>query len=83
MQLILNQYSFVIIGLFVLLTLIFFTWRLVGIKYAIPIGVVMLVVLVGFQLIFSTASTEYQNIESFNKSLNSDKPTLLFLYSDF
>ena len=61
----------------------FFTWRLIGIKYAIPIGVVMLVVLVGFQLVFSTDSNKYQNIESFDKSLNSDKPTLLFLYSDF
>ena len=83
MQLILNQYSFVIIAFFVLLTLMFFTWRLIGIKYAIPIGVVMLVVLVGFQLVFSTDSNKYQNIESFDKSLNSDKPTLLFLYSDF
>ena len=83
MQLILNQYSFVIIGFFVLLTLMFFTWRFIGIKYAIPIGIVMLVVLVGFQLVFSTDSNKYQNIESFNKSLNSDKPTLLFLYSDF
>ena len=83
MWLILNQYSYVAIGLVILAIVTFLFWRLIGIKYAVPIAVLTLGLLFAFQLLLSTNMDTYSSIEDFDNSLASGEPVLLMLYSDF
>ena len=83
MWLILNQYSYVVIGLVVLTIVTFLSWRLIGIKYAVPLAAVSLGLLITFQLILSTSTDKYSSIDDFENSLASGAPILVMLYSDF
>jgi hypothetical protein len=83
MWLILNQYSYVVIGLVVLTIVTFLSWRLIGIKYAIPLAALTIGLLITFQLILSTNTVKYSSIDDFENSLTSGEPVLVMLYSDF
>ena len=82
MWLVLNQYSFVAIGLLALATVTFLSWRLIGIKCAVPVSVLTLTLLVAFQIFLSTGTNPYSSVEDFENSLSSGQPLLLMLYSD-
>ena len=78
-----NQYSFIGTVLLILVIITFLSWRLIGIKYTIPVAGLTFVLLVAFQLLLSTNTNTYSSVDAFNNSLTSGNPVLLVLYSDF
>ena len=83
MTLIINNYSFVIFGLLILLIAALFLWRILNPQWAIGIAVVTFALLVTFQLFASTKPHTVSNMEDFNTLISSGKPVLLELYSNF
>ena len=80
---ILNQYSFLIIGLLLLVIVAFMSWRILEAKYAVPIIGLASILLIISQLFFSTNANSYSNIASFENALTTGKPVLLELYSNY
>ena len=78
-----NQYSFIVIGLLILAIITFVSWRLIGMKYTVFVAGLTFVLLVVFQLLLSTNTNTYSGVDAFNNSLTSGNPVLLVLYSDF
>ena len=78
-----NQYSFIGFGLVVLIIAGFVSWRLIGFKIAIPVVLLSALILVISQSMLTTKQNPYTNLEVFNESVNSGKPSLLMFYSDF
>lgn len=83
MVFLINSYSFVVIGLLILLILTSITWRLLGFQWMLAIGAITLVFLIGFQLMATTKSSIIANQEDFNEVLRSGEPVVLELYSNF
>jgi len=83
MDLMINQYSFIVIGLLVLTIITFLSWRLIGMKYAVTVVGLTFVSLVAFQLLLSTSTNTYSSVDAFDNALASGNPVLLVLYSDF
>ena len=81
--LMINQYSFIIIGLLILAILTFLSWRLIGKKYTVPVAGLTFVLLVAFQVLLSTNTNTYSSVEAFDNVLTSGNPVFLVLYSDF
>ena len=78
-----NQYSFMLVGLLLLAIITFLSWRFLGVKVTVPLAGLTFAVLVVFQLAGSTNSNTYSNAEAFDTALTSGGPVLLILYSDF
>ena len=78
-----NQYSFIVIGLLILAIITFVSWRLIGMKYIVFVAGLTFVLLVVFQLLLSTNTNTYSSVDAFDNSLTSGNPVLLVLYSDF
>ena len=78
-----NQYSFIFIGLLILAITAFLSWRLIGIKFTVPVAGLTFVLLVAFQLLLSTNVNTYSSVGAFDNALTSGEPVLLVLYSDF
>ena len=78
-----NQYSFIFIGLLILAITAFLSWRLIGIKFTVPVAGLTFVLLVAFQLLLSTNANTYSSVGAFDVALTSGEPVLLVLYSDF
>lgn len=78
-----NQYSFIFIGLLILVITAFLSWRLIGIKFTVPVAGLTFVLLVAFQLLLSTNVNTYSSVGAFDNALTSGEPVLLVLYSDF
>ena len=83
MEMIVNRYSFVIVALVLITVLTVVGWRFFGIKFATCTFILSILILVTFQLTFSSTSDKYSSFEDFNKNIYSGKPVLLFLYSNF
>ena len=83
MALVINSYSFVALGLLILLTVSMLTWRLFSPQWAAAAIAVTLTFLVAFQLIASTKAGTVSSPEAFDHALASGKPVLLELYSNF
>ena len=83
MVFLINSYSFVALGLIVLLIIAFLTVRLFGLQRAVVVVVVTFVLLVVFQLMASTEANSVSCPEEFNNVLMSGKPVLIELYSNF
>jgi hypothetical protein len=83
MFLMINQYSFVALGLFLFAAIILLSWRFFALKYAIPVSGMALVLLIGFQLLLSTASNVQLTEEDFGDALQTGEPVFLVLYSNF
>ena len=83
MALLVNSYSFIALGLIVLLIIAFLTVRLFGLQRAVVVVVVTFVLLVVFQLMASTEANSVSSPEEFNNVLMSGKPVLIELYSNF
>ena len=80
---ILNQYSFLIIGLLLLAIVAFMSWRILETKYAVSIIGLASILLIISQLFFSTNANSYSNVASFENALTTSKPVLLELYSNY
>ena len=80
---ILNQYSFLITGLLLLVVVSFISWRILEAKYAVPIIALASILLIVSQLFFSTNANSYSSVASFENALTSGKPVLLELYSNY
>ena len=78
-----NQYSFIVIGLLILVIITFFSWRLIGKKHTAPVAGLTLLLLVAFQLLLSTNTNTYSSVDALDDALTSSNPVLLVLYSDF
>jgi thiol-disulfide isomerase/thioredoxin len=83
MQQFINQYSFVFLALSLIFMVAFLGGRFVGTKYALSLAVVCLFVLVGLQMYLSTNTDGHSSMKDFEEATLSQKPVLLFLYSDF
>ena len=83
MALLINSYSFVALGLLILLVTALLTWRLFSPKWAAAAVAVTFVSLVAFQLMASTKANTVSSPEDFNNALTSGEPVLLELYSNF
>ena len=83
MALLINSYSFVALGLLILLVTALLTWRLFSPKWAAAAVAVTFVSLVAFQLTASTKANTVYSPEDFNNALASGKPVLVELYSNF
>ncbi len=83
LALLVNSYSFIALGLIVLLIIAFLTVRLFGLQRAVVVVVVTFVLLVVFQLMASTEANSVSSPEEFNNVLMSGKPVLIELYSNF
>ena len=82
MELTLNQYSFLGVGLIVVGVALVITWRLTALPYALTVVGVTLVLLLGFQAVLSTNTDSYSDVAAFDRSMASGKPVLLVLYSN-
>jgi predicted tellurium resistance membrane protein TerC len=78
-----NQYSFIVIGLLILMTITFLSWRFIGIKYTVPVAGLTFVLLVAFQLALSTNTNTYSSLDAFDNAFPSGNPVFVVLYSDF
>ena len=78
-----NQYSFIIIGLLILVIITFVSWRLIGMKYAVFVAGLTFVLLVVFQLLLSTNTNTYSSVDAFDNAIPSGNAVFLVLYSDF
>ena len=83
MTLLINSYSFVALGLLILLIMALLTWRLFGPTWATATVAVTFASLVAFQLMASTKANTVSSPEDFNNALTSGKPVLVELYSNF
>ena len=82
MAMLINQYSFIFVGLFILVFVPVITWQLFGYKWATVTFAIAFVSLVGFQLIASTNSNKISTPKDFSNVLSAGKPVLLELYSN-
>lgn len=82
MAMLINQYSFIFVGLFILVFVPVITWQLLGYKWAAVTFAIAFVSLVGFQLIASTNSNKISTPKDFSNVLSAGKPVLLELYSN-
>ena len=78
-----NQYSFIGTGLLILAIITVLSWRLIDIRYTVPVAGLTFVLLVVFQLVLSTNTNTYSSVDAFDNALTSGNPVLLVLYSDF
>ena len=83
MTLLINSYSFVIIGLLILLVIALLIWQLVNPKWAVVTVTVTFVFLVVFQSMASTKINTVSSPKDFDDVLASEKPVLVELYSNF
>ena len=82
MELVINQYSYVAVGLIVLGLIGVATWLLVDVKWSIVAIAITLAVLGSFQLMTSTNVEKLSNLDDFEQALNSGKPVTVQLYSN-
>jgi hypothetical protein len=78
-----NQYSFVWVGLILLSLAAGTIWRYYGLKNSIISGCLILLVLCCVQLLLSTKNHEVNTFTELEKELNAEKPVLLMIYSDY
>ena len=83
MILLINSYSFVVVGLVIALLVALITWRLFSPNWAVATVVVTIAALGLVQSMASTKVELTSKPESFDSALASGKPVLLELYSNF
>ena len=83
MILLINSYSFVVVGLLIALLVSLITWRLVSPSWAVATVVVTVIALGLVQSMASTKVELVSNPNDFDSALADGKPVLLELYSNF
>ena len=80
---ILNQYSYVLISLFVLTVAFLLVFRTFSIKFALLSVLILVVCVIFFQNSLTSSSDEIKDFSGWDSLHNSGRPILLYLYSDF
>ena len=83
MELLINRYSFVALGLLILTLATLTSGRLLGKKWASIMFSSTLSILIIFQVIASTKINTVNSLKDFDDALASGQPVLLELYSNF
>ena len=83
MTLLIISYSLIVVGSLILLILTSLTWRLFGPQWAAGIIAVTFAFMLVLQLSTSTKVNTVSSPEDFDSFLQSGKPILLELYSNF
>ena len=78
-----NSYSFIVLGLLVILIVALLTWRVLSPKWVVGAVTVTFIALVSFQLMGSTKVDTVASPQDFDSALVAGKPVLLELYSNF
>ena len=78
-----NQYSFIVIAFVVVILVMIFAWKLIGLRFAVPIATIVSVLMLIFMLSFSTKNQHQMSINAFEDSLSADRPVFLVLYSNY
>ena len=79
---ILNQYSYVLISLFVLTVAFLLVYRTFSIKIALLSVLILVVCVIFFQNSLTSYSDELKDISGWDSLQNSGRPVLLYLHSD-
>jgi hypothetical protein len=80
---ILNQYSYVLVSLFILTIAFLLAYRTFSIRIALLSVLILMVGVVFFQNSLTSPSDEIKDISGWDSLHNSGRPVLLYLYSDF
>ncbi len=83
MQQFINQYSFIFVGLLLILFILLFVSRLTSNRIAFVACIIIVVIFAGVQTQMKSATDQYDTIEDFDKAVASQYPVFLFLYSDY
>ena len=83
MPFLINQYSFIIMTIVVLVITGVLTWRFLDPRLSIAAILVMLLVLGAVFFSTRTKDNSVSSLEEFNLALASGKPVFVELYSDF
>ena len=83
MTVLINSYSFIVIGLLILIILTSLSWHLFGQMWATVTAVVTAVLLITLQTVSSTTSDQIHEPNEFDNILHAGRPVLLELYSNF
>ena len=83
MQQFINQYSFIFVGLLLILFILIFVSRLTSNRVAFVACIIIVVIFAGVQTQMKSATDQYDTIEDFDKAVVSEYPVFLFLYSDY
>ena len=78
----LNQYSYILISLFILTMAFFLVYRTFSIKTALLSVLILVIIGVFFQNSLTSSSDELKDISTWESLHNSGRPVLLYLYSD-
>ena len=78
-----NQYSFVIVGLSLLSIVTWSIWRYYGLRNSIIAACIIILLLCCVQVLLSTKNKEVTTIDGFEKELSQHRPILLMMYSDY
>ena len=82
MELVINQYSYVVVGLIVLGLIGVATWLLIDVKWSIVAIAVTLALLGSFQLMTTTDVEKLSNVDDFEQALNLGTPVTVQFYSN-
>ena len=80
---ILNQYSYVLVSLFILTIAFLLAYRTFSIRIALLSVLILMVGVVFLQNSLTSPSDEIKDISGWDSLHNSGRPVLLYLYSDF
>ena len=80
---ILNQYSFVVIGLVVLLIVTLVAWRFVNGKSVVVVVGIVTSLLIVTQIYLSNRTDQFPNVDAFENALQSGRPLVIALYSNY
>ena len=78
----LNQYSYILISLFILTIGFFLVYRIFSIKTALLSVLILLIIAVFSQNFLTSSSDGLKDISAWESLPNSGRPVLLYLYSD-
>lgn len=78
-----NEYSFVVVGIIILALVAFLTSRILSLRYIVLIVILTCVLLTTFQLLLRTNTNTFSSVNAFDKAFAYKGPKLLVLYSDF
>ena len=83
MQQFINQYSFVFVGICLVLFTVFVVSRVTNNKIALVTCLLVIIIFVGVQIRIMSTTNEYDTIQDFDRAMASQDPIFLFLYSDY
>jgi len=78
-----NQYSFIIIASVIVILVGIFGSKLIGLKFAVPIAIIVSILMLVFMLSFRAKTEHEMSIDGLEDSLIKGESVLLVLYSNY